>query len=234
VTLAHGYDAQRAATRRKITGGAIAVGWKIGLTSVAAQQMFNAAEPIRGVLFEEMRIQSGETIPMSRFCAPRVEVELAFVLKRDLRGPICTIPNVLEATAYVVPALEIIDDRVAPLRGEPTPLATVVADNSGAAAFVLGDHHIAPRDDNLCKVTARLERNGLIEDIGESASIMGHPALAVAWLVNDLARQNVGLSAGDIILAGAFIGPRPICTGDVIEAHFGKYGNIMVRFATDS
>jgi 2-oxo-hept-3-ene-1,7-dioate hydratase len=227
VTRAAAYAAQRIATRDRIAGGAIVAGRKIGLTSVAARQPFDAAEPVHGVLFGSMRRQSGETVALSQFMAPGVEVELAFVLKHDLHGPDCNIPAVLAATACFVPAIEIIDSRLA----APPRLDSVIAGNAGAAAFVLGTRKLNPARVDAGSIAAVLRRNGSVEGSGISGSVMGHPARAVAWLANDLAQSGQHLRRDDIILTGAFIGPVPVHPGDRVEASFRGFGQLSVAFA---
>jgi 2-oxo-hept-3-ene-1,7-dioate hydratase len=227
MTCDDGYAVQRHATCKRISGGAIAVGQKIGLTSVATRQMFQADEPIHGILFRAMMIHSGATVPISHYIAPRVEVELAFILEHDLRGPNCTISDVLAASAYVVPAIEIIDCRLS----APPRLGNIIADNAGAAGFVLGCQKLNPTEVDLGSIAAVAWRNGRIEGSGITDSIMGHPALAVAWLANDLAQSGQYLHREEIIMAGAFIGPILVDAGNFIKADFHAFGEVSLYFS---
>lgn len=225
-TLADGYAVQNLVVRRKLADGLIPVGWKIGLTNSTAQMMFNAFEPIRGVLFETMRFMPNQSVPVSRFIAPKVEVELAFVLKDALAGPNCTVSDVVEATDYIVPAIEVIDNR---LSRHPI-LGVLISDNAGAAGFVLGSRKILPAEVDLRDVAASVKCNGVLVGSGVSGTIMGHPSLAVAWLANALAKRGQHLTAGSVIMAGAFIGPIPVNAGDTIVAEFGANGAVSIAF----
>jgi 2-oxo-hept-3-ene-1,7-dioate hydratase len=173
----------------------------------------------------------GARIPASQFHQPRLEVELAFVLGRPLGGPPwdgrpVTVYDVLDATAYVTPALEIIDYRTE----VPRSICDTIADNAAAAAMVTGGRVVRPMDIDLRWVAATLSKNGVIEESGVSAAVMGHPALGIVWLANKLAGHGITLEAGHILLAGSFTRPTAVASGDTIHADFGPLGSIGVSF----
>jgi 2-oxo-hept-3-ene-1,7-dioate hydratase len=221
------YDVQRRWAQLRITAGARVVGRKIGLTSRAMQQASKMTEPDYGVILDDMLFRDGARIAANRFIKPRLEVELAFVMGTDLSGAGCQLHDVLRATEYVTPALEIIDYRTE----VPRAIVDTIADNAAYAAIVLGGRIVRPFDVDLRWVGASLSQNGVIEETGLSAGVMGHPAAGIAWLVNKLAPLNDGLRKGDIVLAGSFTRPVDIKTGDVIHADYGTLGSIGVSFS---
>jgi 2-oxo-hept-3-ene-1,7-dioate hydratase len=221
------YDVQRRWAQLRITAGARVVGRKIGLTSRAMQQASKMTEPDYGVILDDMLFRDGARIAANRFIKPRLEVELAFVMGTDLSGAGCQLHDVLRATEYVTPALEIIDYRTE----VPRAIVDTIADNAAYAAIVLGGRIVRPFDVDLRWVGASLSQNGVIEETGLSAGVMGHPAAGIAWLVNKLAPLNDGLRKGDIVLAGSFTRPVDIKTGDVIHADYGTLGGIGVSFS---
>lgn len=227
LTPAQGYDVQQLASHLRQAKGATAVGYKIGLTHVASQTAFGAAGPISGVLFDTLAVKNHSTIELCRFIAPMVELELAFVLHCELKGPDCTVPDVLNATAYISPAMEIIDNRFS----HPANIANIIADNAGAAGFVLGDQKWRPDNFDTGHVSGRISCNGVSAGTGLSAAVLGHPARAVAWLANDLATRNRQLHAGDILLAGAFVGPLAVRNGDELTLAYASTCRITVAFA---
>jgi 2-oxo-hept-3-ene-1,7-dioate hydratase len=186
-------------------------------------------EPDYGVLLDDMLYPDGARIPAARFHAPRLEVELAFVLGRRLggKGSHTTVFDVLDATSYVTPALEIIDYRT----DVPRAIVDTIADNAAAAAMVTGGRVVRPMDIDLRWVGATLTKNGVIEESGVSAAVMGHPAAGIAWLANKLAPHDVALEAGHILLAGSFTRPTAVAAGDTIVAEFGALGAIGVSFS---
>jgi 2-oxo-hept-3-ene-1,7-dioate hydratase len=227
MTIADAYDIQRRWAAARIAGGARIVGRKIGLTSRAMQQASKMTEPDYGVILDDMLFREGARIAANRFIKPRLEVELAFVMGADLAGAGCQLHDVLRATEFVTPALEIIDYRTE----VPRAIVDTIADNAAYAAIVLGGKIVRPFDINLRWVGATLSLNGVIEETGLSAGVMGHPAAGIAWLVNKLATLNDGLKKGDIVLAGSFTRPVDIKAGDVIQADYGELGGIGVSFS---
>ena len=233
MTIADAYAIQRAWVEKKIAGGRKMIGHKIGLTSRAMQVSSNITEPDHGVLLDDMQFEEGSDIPMSRFIVPRVEVELAFILGKPLKGPNCTIFDVLDATEYVIPALEIIDARihnVDPETGITRKVFDTISDNAANAGIVLGGRAIRPHDVDLRRVPAILYRNGVIEESGVSAAVLNHPAKGVAWLANKLAPYGVSLEPGQIILGGSFTRPVAAKAGDTFHVDYDMHGSISCRF----
>lgn len=213
--------------------GATVLGHKIGLTSRAMQQVAKIDEPDYGTLLGEMQFEQGTEIPVERFITPKVEIELAFVLEKPLTGPGVTVFDVLSATAYVVPAIEIIDsriDRVDPSTGATRTVRDTIADNAASAGLVMGGRPIRPHDLDLRWVGGLLSRNGVIEETGIAAGVLNHPANGVAWLANKLGQWGEGLAAGEVLLAGSFTRPVDVARGDVFHADYGPLGSIACRF----
>lgn len=227
MTLEDAYDVQRRWAAARIAAGARIVGRKIGLTSRAMQQASKMTEPDYGVIFDDALFRDGARIAAGTFIKPRLEVELAFVMGEDLKGEGCQVHDVLRATEYVTPALEIIDYRTM----VPRQIVDTIADNAAYGAIVLGGRPVRPFDVDLRWIGATLSQNGNIEETGLSAGVMGHPAAGLAWLVNKLAAQDDGLKKGDIVLGGSFTRPVDIRPGDVIHADYGALGGIGVSFA---
>ncbi len=224
--LEDGYDIQRRWTRIRVGNGARIVGRKIGLTSRAMQSASNMSEPDYGVILDDSLYRDGARIPARTFIKPRLETELAFVMGEDLGGAGCQVHDVLRATEYVTPALEVIDRRTT----VPRVIADAIADNAGYGAIILGGRVIRPFDVDLRWIGATLSRNGVIEESGVSAAILGHPAAGVAWLVDKLAPMGDQLKKGDIVLGGSFTRPVDVAPGDVIFADYGPVGAIGVSF----
>lgn len=227
MTIADAYDVQRRWAAARTAAGARIVGRKIGLTSRAMQQASKMTEPDYGVILDDTLFRDGARIPADRFIKPRLEVELAFIMGEDLAGAGCQMHDVMRATAHVTPALELIDYRTE----VPRQIVDTIADNAAYGAIVLGGRIVRPLDTDLRWIGATLSKNGVIEESGVSAAIMGHPAAGVAWLVTKLAEQGDGLKKGDIVLGGSFTRPVDIAAGDVIHADYGPLGAIGVSFA---
>jgi 2-oxo-hept-3-ene-1,7-dioate hydratase len=233
MTVADAYRVQRALVAAKIAEGRTIAARKIGLTSRAMQQAVSITEPDHGVIFDDMVFADGGTVPSGRFIRPRVEVELAFVLGRPLTGPGVTALDVLDATRWVTPALEILDARVQMTDPETGHLRTIVdtiADNAADAGIVTGGRAVRPDACDLRRVAALLYVNESIEETGVAAGVLGHPANGVAWLANALALHGEPLPAGQPILAGSFTRPVFVGEGDVIHADFGDLGAVTCRF----
>ncbi len=226
MTLEEAYAVQRLWADALIQNGARRVGTKIGLTSRAMQMASKMDEPDYGFLMDDMIYNDGARIPAARFMAPRLEVELAFVMGQDLEGPAARVPDVMRAVEFVTPALEIIDYRTE----TPRQIVDTIADNAAAAAMVVGGRTVRPFDVDIRWVGATLSKNGTIEESGVSAAVMGHPAAGVAWLANKLHPLGGKLKAGEIVLAGSFTRPVSVAAGDVIHADFGPLGAIAVSF----
>jgi 2-oxo-hept-3-ene-1,7-dioate hydratase len=220
------YRVQDLWAQGRIAAGARVVGHKIGLTSRAMQMASNFTEPDFGRILDDALYNSGAQIPAKAFLRPRLEVELAFIMGSDLAGPSTQIYDVMRATEAVVPALEIIDYRTE----VPRAIVDTIADNAAFGAIVVGGRPVRPYDIDVRWVGATLSKNGIIEESGVSAAVMGHPAAGVAWLVNKLASVGAGLEKGQIVLSGSFTRPVDIATGDVIHADYGPLGAIGVSF----
>jgi 2-oxo-hept-3-ene-1,7-dioate hydratase len=227
MTIDDAYDVQRRWAAARIAAGARLVGRKIGLTSRAMQQASKMTEPDYGVILDDRLYRDGARIPASSFIKPRLETELAFIMAADLAGAGCQVHDVLRATEYVTPALEIIDYRTE----VPRAIVDTIADNAAYAAIVMGGRPVRPFDINLRWIGAALSKNGVIEETGLSAGVMGHPAAGIAWLVNKLSAVKDGLKKGDIVLAGSFTRPIDIAAGDVAHADYGELGGIAVSFS---
>ena len=233
LTIDEAYAIQKAWVGHKVGAGRTIRGHKIGLTSKAMQRSSNINEPDYGALLGDMFFGDGSTLPMERFIAPRVEVELAFILGKPLRGPDCTLFDALRATEYVTPAVEIIDARIQ--RIDPETKATrkvtdTIADNAACAALILGGRPFRPLEADLRWISAILYRNGVIEDSGVAAAVLNHPANGVAWLANKLAAHDVGLEAGEVILGGSFTSPVDARRGDTFHIDYGSLGPISCHF----
>jgi len=234
MTIEDGYAISREWVRTKIAEGRTVKGHKIGLTSRAMQLSSQIDEPDYGTLLDDMFFEQGGDIPFSRFIAPRVEVELAFVLGKRLQGPKVTIFDVLAATDYVVPAIEIIDARIEQFDRHSKQMRRVfdtIADNAANAGIVTGGRPVKPDAVDLRWVSALLYKNGVIEESGVAAAVLNHPATGVAWLANKLAPWDECLEAGEIVLGGSFTRPTTALPGDTFHADYGPLGTISFRFA---
>jgi 2-oxo-hept-3-ene-1,7-dioate hydratase len=234
MTIEDGYAVQRAWVASKIAGGRRLIGHKIGLTSRAMQRSSNIGEPDYGALLDDMLFADGQDIPIARFIEPRVEVELAFILKDRLAGPGCALIDVLNATDFIQPAIEIIDARIGRIdkaTGVSRKVFDTISDNAANAGLVLGGRPVRPDAVDMRWVAALIHRNGVIEDSGVAAAVLGHPALGPAWLANKLAPYGEALERGEIILGGSFTAPLFASPGDSFHVDFGPLGSISVRFA---
>ena len=233
MTIDDGYAIQRAWVRLEQADGRVIKGRKIGLTSRAMQQASQITEPDFAPLMDDMFFAEGGDIPAANFIMPRVEVELAFVLARPLAGPHATRDDALAATDYVTPAIEIIDARIEQFDRDtkaPRKVFDTIADFAANAGIVLGDRRVRPQDVDLRWVGALLEKNGVIEETGLAAGVLGHPANGVAWLANKIAPYGETLAAGDVVLAGSFTRPTTAVAGDRFRVDYGPLGVVAFRF----
>ncbi|MEO7122795.1 MAG: fumarylacetoacetate hydrolase family protein [Lacisediminihabitans sp.] len=221
------YAIQKVWRDRNLAAGRRLVGRKIGLTSKAMQQATGISEPDYGVMFDDTVVDSGAEIRVDDFSNVRIEVELAFVLKDALEGPNCTLENVLRATDYVVPALEVLNSHIE-LDGRT--IVDTISDNAAYGAMVLGFVHKTPGEIDLRWIPGLLFKNGEIEETGVAAGVLNHPANGVAWLANKLHQHGARLEAGEIILAGSFTRPMWVGRGDDILCDYGPMGTITCRF----
>ena len=232
--MADAYQVQRAWVDMKLAGGRKVVGHKIGLTSRAMQLAVGINQPDSGVLLDDMVFGEGGVIPYARFIVPRVEVELAFILGRTLRGPGVTIFDVLAATEWVVPALEIIDARIHQVDPEtkvPRRVVDTISDNAANAGIVMGGRPVRPDGVDLRWVGAMLVQNGVVEETGLAAGVLNHPANGIAWLANRLGPQGIALEPGQVVLAGSFTRPVYVKPGDVLNVDYGPLGAVACRFS---
>ena len=233
MTVEDGYAIQRAWVAREIADGRTIRGRKIGLTSRAMQQASQIDEPDYAPLMDDMFFAQGTDIPFQRFIAPRVEVELAFVLGKPLRGPGVTLFDVLSATEFVTPAIEIIDARIEQFDRETKAMRKVydtISDFAANAGIVTGGRPIRPTELDLRWVGAMLYKNGVIEETGLAAAVLNHPATGVAWLANKIAPYDEQLNAGDIVLGGSFTRPTAAQAGDNFHVDYGPLGSVAFRF----
>ncbi|WP_144110243.1 2-oxo-hept-4-ene-1,7-dioate hydratase [Paraburkholderia sp. BCC1886] len=233
IGIADAYEIQRRWIDTKIAEGRTTIGHKIGLTSRAMQMASQIAEPDYGVLLDDMLWFDGSTIPRDRFIVPRIEVELAFILGKPLKGPGVTLFDVLDAVRYVTPALEIIDARshqVDPGSGRARKVFDTIADNAANAGVVLGGRPVSVNEVDLRWVGAIFSRNAVVEETGLAAGVLNHPANGVVWLANRLAAYDVSLLADQIILSGSFTRPVYAETGDTFHADYGALGSVSCRF----
>ena len=233
VTIDDAYAIQAAWMALKAKQGRRVIGYKIGLTSKAMQRSSNISEPDTGVLLDTMRMASGVRIDTALFIEPRIEVELAFILKADLPISGCSVEDVLAATEWVVPALELIDARVPridPETGKTRKVFDTIADNAANGAIIIGEGKARPEVIDLKWASALLYRNGEIEETGVAAAVLGHPANGIVWLANRLGAMGEVLRAGQIVLAGSFTAPVPARIGDRFLADYRELGTIDVEF----
>jgi 2-keto-4-pentenoate hydratase len=224
------YDVQNINTRHWVSQGRRIVGRKIGLTAKAVQTQLGVDRPDYGVLFNDMAIPDGGTLFASKVLQPKAEAEVALVMARDLTNAEASIQDVLAATAYALPAIEIVDSRIADWK---ITFADTVADNGSSAFFVLGREpcSLARLDLETCGMV--LEQNDRVASMGVGAACLGHPLIAAAWLIATLGARGEGVRAGDIVLTGA-LGPMiPIRPGDVLKARIGGLGSCGFTFVED-
>lgn len=227
ITVDEAYRTQLEVINTKVNEGAKITGKKIGLTSKAMQELIGVDEPDYGHLLDDMMYKDGETISLEKFIHPKVEFEIAFVLRKDLRGPNVTVEDVVEATDYVVPSIEIIDSRIEDWK---IKLEDTVADNGSSAGAVIGTKQTKLEGLDLASVGMKVYQNGKLIDEATGAAVLGNPPLAVAWLANALHKYNVYLKAGEVILAGALTKAVPVKPGDTFTAEFELLGSVTARF----
>ncbi|USQ75515.1 2-oxo-hept-4-ene-1,7-dioate hydratase [Ornithinimicrobium cryptoxanthini] len=227
MTVEDSYAVQAEWRRRGEAAGRRLVGRKIGLTSKVMQAATGISEPDYGAIFDDMVFENGSLIEHEQFSNVRIEVELAFVLSENLAGADVTVFDVLRATEFVVPALEILSSRI---EMEGRTIVDTISDNAAMGGMVYGGNPVRPHDVDLRWVSALLYRNETIEESGVAAAVLNHPASGVAWLAGKLASHGDQLHAGDIVLAGSFTRPMWVHPGDTILADYKDLGTISCRF----
>lgn len=226
ITLEDSYAIAALGIEEKVAAGATVRGWKIGLTSKAMQRSSQIDEPDFGILLDDMFIDEGASVARDRYCVPRAELELAFVMGERLTGPGIGLDDVMDATEYIVPSIEVIDARAE----DPRTIFDTVADNGAAAGVVLGEESFDPRAFDLRWVGAMMYRNGEVEETGLAAGVLDHPANAVAWLANKLVEFDESVDVGQVILTGSFVRPVWAEAGDGLVGDFGSMGTVTIRF----
>jgi 2-keto-4-pentenoate hydratase len=227
IDVVDAYEIQLLNIRRRLDAGAGVRGHKVGLSSKAMQDMMGVDEPDYGHLLTDMEVSADEPVPADRYCYPRVEVEVAFVLGEPLPGAGCTEEDVLRATQYVAPAIELIDSRIADW---DIRIADTIADNASSAGFVLGPEQVSPHDVDLRAIDAVLVRNGEKVAEGRSDAVLGNPVTAVAWLADKVAGFGVTLEAGHVILPGSVHRAIDVRPGDGFVADFEGFGSVQLNF----
>lgn len=228
------YGIQDALTALKVGAGHEIIGWKIGLTSKAMQQALNIDIPDSGMLFDDMLFESGAEIPKGRFIQPRMEAEIAFIMRADLPTRNVNRDHVLAATAYVAPSIEILDTRILrkdPKTGKARKIFDTIADNAANAGIVLGHERHKVDDFDLRWVGAIVTNNGEVEETGLGAGVLNDPVESVVWLAKRMSQYGQQIKAGQIILAGSFIRPVECTPGSNIVADFGSFGKASCSFA---
>lgn len=221
------YAIQRIWRESRQAQGHRIVGRKIGLTSKAMQAATGITEPDYGVMFEDTVVQTGQILDFDAFTNVRVEVELAFVLREPLEGPSCTLFDVMRATEYVTPALEVLNSHI---ELEGRTIVDTIADNAAYGAMVVGGNPTRPDAVDLRRVGTLLYRNETIEETGLAAGVLNHPGTGVAWLANKMHQHGDRLEAGELILAGSFTRPMWVERGDTVLCDYGEMGTISCRF----
>jgi 2-keto-4-pentenoate hydratase len=227
IDVVDAYEIQLRNIRRRLDDGALVRGHKVGLSAKAMQQMLGVHEPDYGHLLADMFVDEGSAVPMGRFCQPRAEIEVAFVLGARLAGPGVTVADVVRATDYVLPSIEIVDSRVTDWK---IRIQDTIADNASSAALVLGGRPTRLHDVDPALIGATLRKNGEIVETGCSGAVLGNPVIAVAWLANKVAAFGVALEPGHVIMPGSCTRMVPVGAGDHIRADFDVLGHVSVRF----
>ncbi|MDO6522682.1 2-oxo-hepta-3-ene-1,7-dioic acid hydratase [Shimia thalassica] len=228
------YAIQSALSAQKLAEGRKVVGWKIGLTSKAMQYALNIDIPDSGVLFDDMVFPPDGTVPAGRFIQPRIEAEIAFVMKAPLSGSAITREDVIAATDYVAPSLEILDTRILradPASGQVRNVFDTISDNAANAGLVLGPQKHAIDACDLRWVGAIVSRNGEVEETGLGAGVLNDPVESVVWLARRMQTYGQQIEAGQVILSGSFIRPVECPSGTHIHADFGAFGSVGCNFA---
>ena len=227
------YAVQKALVALKVADGRSVTGWKIGLTSKAMQAALNIDIPDSGILLDDMHFEDGSTVPKGRFIQPRIEAEIAFVMKVGLDGA-ATREDVLSATDYVCPSLEILDTRVLradPKTGQTRKIFDTISDNAANAGVVLGAERHNSNSVDLRWAGAICSRNGEVEETGLGAGVLNDPVMGIVWLSKRLQAYGQVIREGDVVLSGSFIRPIEARPGDRFHADFGLFGNVSIDFA---
>lgn len=221
------YAIQDEILRRKVSRGARLIGLKAGLTSHAKMKQMGVETPVFGFLVDGFSVPEGAEVKVRELIHPKVEPEIAFVLKRALKGPGCHIGAVLAATDFVLPGIEVIDSRYRDFKFD---LKSVVADNTSAARFVVGGRAMRPDQVNMRTLGVVVEKNGEVVSLGAGAAVLGHPAAAVTMLANHLGRRGQEIPAGSVILSGGVTEAVAVEAGDHVCLRIQHLGSVSLRF----
>ncbi len=227
IDVVDSYEIQLLNIRQRLQAGARVNGHKVGLSARAMQEMMGVDEPDYGHLLSDMELFGDEPVEARRYCYPRVEVEVAFILGETLPGEGCTEEDVIRATAYVAPAIELIDSRVLDWN---IRIADTIADNASSAGYVLGPERVRPEDVDLKAIEAVLVRNGDKVAEGRSDAVLGNPVTAVSWLADKVAAFGVTLEKGHVILPGSMHRAIDVRPGDDFVADFQDFGSVHLSF----
>jgi 2-keto-4-pentenoate hydratase len=228
IDVVDAYEIQLLNIRRRLDAGATVYGHKVGLSSRAMQEMMGVDEPDYGHLLSDMVLGGNATVPTDRYLLPRVEVEVAFVLGDDLPGEGCTVADVLRCTAFVAPAIELIDSRIADWK---IGLFDTIADNASSCGVALGHERVKPDELDLTAIDATLDINGSRVAEGRSDAVLGDPTIAVAWLADKVASFGVRLQAGHVVLPGSCTRAYDVQPGDDVLATFSGLGSVHLQFS---
>ncbi|MCI0622093.1 MAG: fumarylacetoacetate hydrolase family protein [Acidobacteria bacterium] len=226
-TVTDAYSIQRAYLDRKGNQQKRA-GHKVGLTSIAMQRLLNVNEPDWGVLLSSMDLSGTTSCARHTMIQPKIEPEIAFRMKRDLKGPGVTLVDALAAIDRAYPALEIIDSRIADWKIQ---LVDTVADNASSAYFTVAGEGVPVHDLDLVSLGMMFSKNGEVVATGAGSAVLGHPAAAVAWLANTLGEFGEALHAGDLVLPGALVAAANVAPGDTFSANFSGLGAVSISFS---
>ena len=226
-TVEDAYNIQLLNVKRALEDGEIVSGKKIGLTSKGMQELLGITEPDYGHLYKSTEVKNGDTIDMNTVIRPKVEGEVAFVLKEDLNGPEVTLEDVYKATDYICASIEIVDSRI---KDWKIKLVDTIADNGSSSLYILGDKKVKLDDVSLPDIEMTLYKNGEVVNSGTGKEVLGNPAVSVAWLANKLLEYGITLKKGEVILSGAFTASPEAFKDDVFECVFSQLGNVKVEF----
>lgn len=227
IDVVDAYEIQLINIRQRVAEGARVVGHKVGLSSLAMQQMMAVDEPDYGHLLDEMQVFENVPVAAARYLYPRVEVEVGFILSEDLPGAGCTEDDVVAATGALAPSIELIDTRITDWK---IALCDTIADNASSAGFVLGEARVPPRDLDARAIDAVLTRNGEVVAEGRGDAVLGNPVTAVAWLARKVESFGVRLRKGDIVLPGSCTRAIDARPGDEFVAEFSGLGSVRLTF----
>ncbi|BBX99484.1 2-keto-4-pentenoate hydratase [Mycobacterium lacus] len=227
IDVVDAYEIQLINIRQRVAEGARVVGHKVGLSSKVMQQLMGVDEPDYGHLLDEMRVFEDSPVKAENYLSPRVEVEVGFILAADLPGADCTDDDVLAGTEALVPAIELIDTRIADWK---IAICDTIADNASSAGFVLGAARVSPADIDVKAIDATLTRNGEVVAEGRSDAVLGNPVTAVAWLARKVESFGVRLRKGDIVLPGSCTFAVEARAGDEFVADFTGLGSVRLSF----